>query len=194
MGTYPNSRIAVASIANGRVIHQLDATKATAVTSMVALPDGQTIYYTAAGSVWSVAVAGGEPKRLGVADSVTLGPGRQDLIVRRLEKEGAGLYRMGLSGSPVERIALEGDIHVVAGGEALGPTAASKDGQLAVQLASGSAWTWPAGIVDLRTGKVRLVPVGYPADMISPGWAPDGRLVVVAEPIRSSLWRFRQTK
>jgi hypothetical protein len=36
-----------------------------------------------------------------------------------------------------------------------------------------------------------MLKIGYPAEMPSPGWSPDGKVAVVAEAIRSSLWRFR---
>jgi 3-hydroxyacyl-CoA dehydrogenase len=83
------------------------------------------------------------------------------------------------------------DVHLVAGAGALNPTAVGKDGRILVQTAAGSLWTWPAGLLNPETGSVQILKFPYPADMPSPGWSPDGKVVVVAEPIRSSLWRFR---
>jgi hypothetical protein len=42
------------------------------------------------------------------------------------------------------------------------------------------------------TGAIQILKLGYPADVFSPGWGPDGKVVMKASPIHSSLWRFRR--
>jgi len=190
IGTSSNQAIGLASIANGRIIRRLERASGV-ISGIAAFPEGQTIYYTASRSVWSIPVEGGEPNRLGAGDSVTVDPVHHELIVRLDEKDGVRLVRMPLTGAPVRPIPLAGDVHLVSGAGQLNPTAVGKDGRILVQAAAGSMWAWPAGVLNPETGSVQILKFGYPADMPSPGWSPDGKVVAVAEAIRSSLWRFR---
>ena len=99
---------------------------------------------------------------------------------------------MPLDGGPQRAIRVEDGVRPVSGGDDLGPTAVNKDGKILLQVATGSSWFWPAGVLDPRTGKVDVLGVGYPADMPGPGWTRDGKkIVAVALSLRSSLWRFR---
>ena len=49
-----------------------------------------------------------------------------------------------------------------------------------------------AAILDPRSGELSQVPGASDLDMVKAGWGRDGRLVSLALPERSSLWRFRQ--
>jgi hypothetical protein len=101
---------------------------------------------------------------------------------------------MPLNGSPVSPIPLADDARLVSSGAPVSPNAVGKDGRILLQVANGSSWFWPAGILDPQTGRMQVLRIGYPADMPSPGWSSDGKIVLVAEPLRSSLWRFRAVK
>jgi hypothetical protein len=59
-----------------------------------------------------------------------------------------------------------------------------------VRVAPIDSWFWPALIFDPATSRVQRIP-GDQADMLSAGWANDGRLVTVALRAQGSLWRFR---
>ena len=82
-----------------------------------------------------------------------------------------------------------GDIRV-APGDPLNPRAVHPDGRLLVGVTTG-LFTWPAAILDPRNGQFQILQLGFPADVQSPGWSPDGKIVALVAPIRSSLWRFR---
>ncbi len=190
----PQSRIiAVATIAAGLIVSRLESTRGKSIQSMTTLPDGQTIFFTAQGSVWSVPITGGEPQRLGAGDSVTADPSRSELIVRLDEKDTARLVRMSRSGIDLGSIPVESGNIRVAVGEPLSPRAVHADGRILVQVTTGT-WAWPAGILDPRSGRIQILPLGYPADMLAPGWSPDGKIVTLAAPVRSTLWRFRPAK
>jgi hypothetical protein len=191
IGTPPNQAIAIASVNSGRLIRRLDAIKGMVVTSLICPHDGKAIYYTSGDSLWTIPVYGGEPKRLGSGDSVTVNAAQDGLIVRTVDMTGAKLFKVSLTGSPMGSIPISGDVRLT-GGTPLGPTSMSKDGKLLVQATSGSMWTWPAALVDLHSGRIRLLPLSYPADATAATWAPDGSIVMVAQPIRSSMWRFRK--
>jgi hypothetical protein len=101
---------------------------------------------------------------------------------------------MPLTGGQVRPIPVAADVRIVAGAGWLNATAVGKDGSILVQVAAGSLWTWPVGLLNPETVTLRILHIPYLADMPTPGWSPDGKVVVVAEPIRSSLWRFRLAK
>jgi predicted Ser/Thr protein kinase len=191
MGSGPNQTIAIASSSDGRLVRRLNGPKGSDITSMATFADGKTIFYTASGSVWAIPASDGQPQRLGSGDSVTADPGQNELIVRLDEREGVRLVRMPLNGGPQRPVRVEEGVRPVSGGDALGPTAVGIDGKVLLQVAAGPSWFWPAGVLDPRTGKVQILRIGYPADMPAPGWTPDGKIVAVALPLRSSLWRFR---
>jgi len=192
IGSSSSQAIGLASTASGRMIRRLEGVASSPISAIAAFPDGQILYYTAAGSVWSIPAAGGQPKRLGAGDSVTVDALHNELLVRLDESSGVSLVRMALSGAPVRPIQVVGDVHLAAGSGQLSPTAVARDGRILVTAVSGSLWTWPAGILNPDTGAIQILKLGYPADVFSPGWGPDGKVVMMANPIRSSLWRFRR--
>jgi eukaryotic-like serine/threonine-protein kinase len=190
MGAPPNQLIAVATIAGGRIVRRLESTKGRSVQSMTTLPDGRAIFFTAKGSVWSIPAGGGEPQRIGAGDSVAADPSRAELIVRLDEKEAVRLVRMSQSGSDVRPILVAGHDIRMAPGDPINPRAVHPDGHILISVSTGM-WTFPAGILDPGSGRIQLLPLGYPADMSAPGWSPDGMVITLAAPIRSSVWRFR---
>jgi Tol biopolymer transport system component len=155
---------------------------------MVASPDGKTIYYAAAGSIWSIPAADGTPQKLRKGDSVTLDPYRQELIVRLSEREGTRMVRQPLNGGAEQPISLEGDFRfapILQYADAV-----SKDGRLLAQVTSPGVWFWRLGSIEPSTGRVEVIRVGYDAD-VGGGWTHDGAIVVNAIALHSSLWRFR---
>jgi len=112
--------------------------------------------------------------------------------VRLDEREGVRLVRMPLAGGSERPVHVEGDALLVSGNNPLSPAAVGADGRILVQVEVGSEWFWPAAVLDPRTGRLEILKIGYPADMHAPGWTVDGKVVFVAKPFRSSLWRFRR--
>ena len=105
------------------------------------------------------------------------------------QQEGTRLVRVPLAGGPEHPIAIQGDMRPAGG--VLNPSAVGKDGRILMWVAPPASWFMPAGILDPDTGRIQTIQIGYDADMPSPGWTPDGRIVVLAYPLRSTLWRFR---
>ncbi len=191
IGSAPQRTIALASIADGRIVRRLQGAKAPTIDSLAASVDGKTLYYTAAGFVWAIPASDGEPRRLRPGDSVTADPSKQDLIVQLSEKGGVRLVRLPLGGGAERPIPLQGDLRLTP--LPLSANAVHKDGRIAVQVIVRDNWFWPAGVLDPVSGRLERIPMAYDADMQSPAWTPDGKLlVVVAQPLRSSLWRFRR--
>ena len=189
IGTGAAQAIALASMTDGRLIRRLEGAKGASVSSLTASADGSTLYYTASGSVWSIPATDGTPKKLHAGDSVTMDPYRNDLVIGLFEKEAVRLVRLPLSGAPEQVIPMEPGIRVAPDG--MHPHAVGKDGTILVRVTMPDNWFWPAGLLNPQTGKVKVVDVGYDSDTASPGWTPDGKIILTSVPLRSVLWRYR---
>ncbi len=87
--------LTVATMPEGRIVKRLEATRGIAPQSLVASPDGKTLYYVNAGSLFSIDIEGGIPKRMRAANGVALDPRAHDpaLIVQVNENDGVKLFR-----------------------------------------------------------------------------------------------------
>jgi Tol biopolymer transport system component len=188
VGPRNGQTIAIASLADRRITKRLEGTKGSAIDSLVASPDGKTIYYSASGSVWSIPANDGRPQKIRQGDSVTLDPYRQELVVRLTEKEGVRLVRQPIAGGAESEILVQGNVRVAPW--LLYPNAVGKDGRILAAVVSPASWFWPVGLIDPKTGRVQVIQLDNYADL-SGGWGPDGNLVVVAKTLRVNLWRFR---
>jgi hypothetical protein len=187
IGAGSGRTIAVASLTDRRITRRLEGSKGVDIESMVASPDGKAIYYAASGSIWTIPVNDGQPRRLRKGDSVTIDPYRQDLIIRLTEKEGTRLVRQPIAGGPERPIPLKSDAPLAPWYPL--PNAVSSDGRILVPLASPASWFWRLGAIDPDTGRVQIIPFAYDADLAG-AWTHDGRIIVTGIGFRSSLWRF----
>src|SRR5207253_5631861 len=118
---------------------------------------------------------------------VAVEPDGQHLVILLKESTGIRLIRVRVTGGQEEEIKLPQNLRLALD---LAPNAVAKDGRIALRLVLPDSWFWGAAIFDPRTGRVEKVPGGDQADMLSPGWDSEGRLVTAALLMRSSLWRF----
>jgi hypothetical protein len=187
-GSERSRTIAIASLADRRIIRKLEGPKGAEIDSMVSSPDSKTIYYAAAGSIWRVPVNDGKPEKIRTGDSVTMDPYAHQLILRITDKDGTRLVRAPLDGGPDQPIALQKDVRLAP--LFLSSNAVGKDGRILAQQAPPSSWFWPLGLIDPRSGQAPLLQVGYDADMTG-GWASDGTLVIVSQALHATLLRSR---
>ena len=188
VGSEDAQTIAIASIANRRLVRRLEGTKGVSVNSIVASPDGRTLYYTSDGSIWSIPVEDGTPTRVRKGDSVTIDPNRQELIVRLSDIEGTRLVRQPLSGGPERPIVIDGAIRLASWFSF--SSAVGKDSSILLPLAPADSWFWPVGVLNPDTGRVRILDfVGKDAD-VGAGYAADGSIILNAMRLRSTIWRF----
>jgi len=54
LGSGSTSKLAIASVADGRILRRLERAHASGIQSLAATPDGQTLYCAAAGKIWSI--------------------------------------------------------------------------------------------------------------------------------------------
>ena len=180
--------IAVVSIADGRIVSRVRL-KHDRINALAASPDGKTFYYTAAGSVWSMPAAGGDPVKLAPGESVAADPNGRDLIVALTDKESVGLTRVPVAGGAPQPIAVQGDVRIPAANLTSG--AVAPDGRIVVSTASASRWAYSISVVDPRLGTIAPVPHTFDGEVAMPTWSPDGRIVASGRDYNFTLWRFR---
>jgi eukaryotic-like serine/threonine-protein kinase len=187
IGPEPHRTLAIASLSNGRVTRRIGFDKGEP-QSLASSPDGKTLYCAAAGTIWSIPVEGGEPRKLRAGESVAMGPGGQSLLVEMVESGKTRILEVPLDGSGEKEIPLNGPFHLTGL-----PIASSsvRNGKLAATLASLDSWFFLPGVVDLATGRMTQIPVDFPGDFRYVGWAPDGNLVAAVIELRSTVWKMQ---
>jgi hypothetical protein len=188
IGSGREQQIAIASLADGRIVRRLKP-PAGDLTSLGAAPDGNTLYCAASGTVWALSIAGGEPRRIHAGDSVAVDPRTGDLVVKLDEQESMRLLRVPPAGGTEVEIPIRSALRLVA--QPLAPGSVGRDGRILVPAASQDSWFWQAAVLDPKTGRLEKIPIQGQADFHFLTWGSDGRVVGFALGVRSTLWRFR---
>lgn len=185
------SLITVATMPEGRIVRRLEETSGIAPQSLVTSPDGKTLYYVNAGSLFAVGIEGGQPRKLRPANGVTLDPRGPvpSLIVQVNAPDGVKLFRVPLDGGSEFSILYASDLRLAPtaiSGSAVGP-----DGRIAVTVTSPDTMFRSIALLDPATAALERLPVAFDGDLQYPAWGRDGTLLAVGVPIRTSLWRFQ---
>jgi dipeptidyl aminopeptidase/acylaminoacyl peptidase len=187
IGTPPKRQIGVASLTDGRIVHRLEKPNAGSVEALAGSPDGKTLYYAEAGVVWATPSDGGESRRFHEGNRIAIDSLDESVIIESFTNDGVKLVRLAQAGGAEKAIPMPSGLKLL---HDFSSGAVASDGRIAVQLAPKDSWFWPAAILDPRSGKITQLPVLREFDMPYPAWGPDGRLVSLALPFRSALWRF----
>jgi hypothetical protein len=192
VGPPGNRLIAVASIAEGRIIRRFRGPAGGDITTLAASPDGRVLYCAAAGAIWTLPAGGGEPRKIRDGDAVIADPRGRELIVQFNEIDAVRLARIPVEGGPQQPIPVRSELHLAP--VPLAPNAVGRDGRILVQVMARDFWFWPAALLDPATGKLERIPVQYQGDVIRAGWTRDGRIVGLGLPLKAGLWRFRSKR
>jgi hypothetical protein len=178
--------LGIASISDGRIQRRLSKVDAVDIGALAASPDGQTLYYTLNGRLWSVPASDGEPRmiRQGVG-SFAVDPQGKYLVVEVYEKDGNRLVRVPLDGRTETPLSFPG----VRLAYQLTTNAIRSDGAIVSPLAV-SSFNWALGLLHPDTGKVERLAIDPSFDVHQPGFLPDGRILVAGYGFKSTLWRF----
>jgi len=187
----PRSRavVAVASIADGRIVRRLKGVEGSEVGDLAASPDGKTLYYVSSRSVWAIPATDGQPRRICPGDGVAADPNGKDLIVQIFEKEGVRLVRVPVSGGLEQPILFQSRLRQVP--DPISPNAIGKDGRVLLTVTAADSWFYAAAILDPRRGKVDRIPLNFTGDLTGTVWQSDGRILSAGWPQKATLWRFR---
>ena len=183
--------ITIATLPEGRIVRRLEETKGIAPQSLVASPDGRTLYYVNAGSLFAVGVEGGKPRNLRQANGVAVDAREPNpsLIVQVNSADGVKLIRMPFDGGPDLPILAASTLRLAPipiSGAAIGP-----DGRIAVTVTSPDSTFRGVALLDPMTAMLEKLPVVFDGDLQYPAWDREGNLRAVGVSIRSSLWRFQ---
>ncbi len=104
-GALDRPRLTLVSL-DGRLRQRIDISSGAGVTGLAATPDGATLFYATAGSVYRVAVTGTESTLVGRGELVAFDPASGDLVIMLLESTGGALVRVPPGGGPERRPSL----------------------------------------------------------------------------------------
>ena len=185
IGPAPLQTIALADTSNGRIVGRISPGKGS-IESLSASPDGQTLYFTAGGSVWSVASGGGDARRICAGDVVVAKPAGATLVVARAESSQKRLFEVPSAGGAEREIPLDPRFPVLR----LSAGSIRGDDQMLVSLEMADSWFNPLGLLDLKSGRVTRLAGDGVSDIGSAAWTRDGQIVYSRKGVVSTFWKF----
>src|SRR5262249_50784653 len=146
------------------------------------------LYCAAGGTVWSIPIAGGEPRKVRAGDNIAMDPAGRYLLVEVVESPIIRLIQVPLDGSPEHEIPRTSGKRPAFN---VRPNGVGKDGRVLMPLGT-STWYWPPGVIDPRTGEIKEIPVDHKSDIHGIAWAPDGKVIALGLEFRAKIWKFQQ--
>jgi hypothetical protein len=187
IGTDPHETIAVADASNGRISARISPGKGL-VQSVTTSPDGATLYFTAAGSVWAIPSGGGEPRRICDGEWVVANPVSGTLVVARSLSSRISLFEVPAAGGSERTIPLDPSSPIF--GFFISPGTIRSDGQMLVALNVADSWFNPMAQLDLKTGRIARLAGDGVSDLHSAAWTRDGGIVASRLGLVSTIWKF----
>ena len=182
VGPEPRETIAVADTATGRVSGRISPGKGV-IQTLAASADGETLFFTASGSVWSVASAGGESRRICPGIWVLVHPAGS-LVVSRNDGTQVRLFEHFMENGTERAIAVDPGTRF----QSMGGVRA--DGLLAASLLPIDSWFLQLGLVDLTSGRTTQLPSDGVSEVVSAAWTRDGQIVALRVGINATIWTF----
>lgn len=182
-----NETIAVADASNGRISARITPGKGL-IQSLTASADGGTLYFTAGGSVWSIASGGGDANKICAGDWVVWNPSISRLVVGRAESSQISLFDVPAGGGPERPIPFDRTSPLF--NLFLAPGSIRSNGQMLVSLNVTDSWFNPLAQLDLKTGRITRLAGDNASDLHSAAWTSDGGIVASRLGLVSTIWRF----
>jgi len=179
--------IAIASLPDGRIVRRLRA-PGDEVQSLASSPDGRRIFFVSGRTVWSVPAEGGEPTKIGEGDHVAAGA--DEVVVELNANDGFHLLQVPLAGGEPVKVPLSPVAALTP--VSLSSASVGPGGRVLVKVNEPRIWFYRMATVDLKTGRLDLIPVDYGGDVWFPGWTPDGKIVATGVQYSFSLWQMRR--
>ena len=182
-------QLAIATV-DGRLQRRIPI-EGTQVAGLSASPDGAVLYYVFDGTIYRVPASGGPSEPVYQGDQVAVDPSTGELVVMLVEEEVRPI-RVAPGGGEESLLEIQGSEWWLMRTNAFTGGAVSADGRGVARILGPGSGYGPVGVFDTRSGST-LVPPTDPTqfDMVSASWDREGRLVMLAHPFRSELWRFR---
>ena len=177
-----------------RPVRTLKKVAADGLTTLVASPKGDTLYYAYRGKVWAAPVDdSAEPRPVTDGDGVGVYPDSGDLLIQQFKKEGVHLYRVPEKGGMRDEMKVIMEEKLRLAPHALGAQAIHKDGRVLIPVTSADSWFWRVGVLE-KGGRLTLLPVTYDGEIIPASWDREGKVLAMGFPLRSELWRLERQK
>jgi hypothetical protein len=187
-GSGPARKLAIASVADGRIVRRLEKADGPSIQALAASPDGQTLYYAAAGKIWAIASNNGQPRLIREGDSVAADPRGQYLIVQLNEKDNVRLVRVAPDGGSEQSLSFPG----VRLAPVLMPSNAIRaDGAILMTANASDSWFWYTAVLNPGTGKAQRITLPSFLDAIYPGWTAEGKILTFGAQTHAAIWRLR---
>jgi hypothetical protein len=187
IGPNLNETIAVADASNGRISVRTSPGKGF-IQSLAASPDGRTLYFTAGGSVWAIAIGGGDATRICAGDWVVWNPSSGRLVVGRAESSQITLFDVSPAGGSERPIPFDRTSPLF--NFFISPASIGSDGQMLVALNVADSWFNPLALLDLKTGRITRLAGDNASDLHSAAWTPDGGIIANRLGLVSTIWKF----
>jgi eukaryotic-like serine/threonine-protein kinase len=189
LGSGSAAMVVIASASEGRVVQWLLGTKGRHITALAASADSKTIYFGAAGYIWSIPADDGSPQKIAAGDNVSVNPNGHDLVITQSVTSNPTLTRVSTDSGKAEEVHLE-NVQSLAP-VPTGARAISRQGKMLITISPSDSWFYRVAVLDLRSGKFTPIQVGYAGDTLSSNWTADGHVISVGLPLKSHIWRFR---
>jgi hypothetical protein len=187
VGSSGHRRIALASIAHGRILREVQIPPGE-LRGLAVSPDLTTYYYAQGGVIYAQS-GDGSPRRLAEGDTIALDPTGRYLYAKQMEFNPIRLIRIDTASGGVEQVPLPPSPRIAA--VELSPTAVDARGRILLDTTSPSMWFYQAAVLDTAQRKLTVIPLAVTGDSMAPGWTPDGKIVSAGAGLTGSLWRYR---
>ena len=191
IGAAGMQQLAIATV-DGRLQRRIPI-EGNQIAGLSASPDGAVLYYVFDGTIFSVPSSGGQSEPEYPGDQVAVDPSTGELVVMLAEGE-VRLIRVAPGEGRDSPLPVESSEWRLADTNSQSFTggAVAADGRGVARIAGPGSAYWPVGVFDTRSGGTVALPADPTQfDMYSASWDREGRLVMLAHPFRSELWRFR---
>jgi eukaryotic-like serine/threonine-protein kinase len=182
VGPEPRETIAVADTATGRILSRITPQQGV-IQTMAASADGARLYFTASGSLWSVATAGGEPRRICPGLWVVVYPSGT-LIVARNDGTQVRLFEVSADNGTERAIAVNPGTRF----QSMGGVRA--DGLLAATVIAADSWFIQLALVDLKSGRTTRLAGDGTSEVVSAAWTRDGQILALKQEMDATIWTF----
>ena len=183
VGPEPRETIAVADTATtGRILSRITPQQGV-IQTMAASADGERLYFTASGSVWSEATAGGEPRRICPGLWVLVHPSGT-LIVARNDGTQVRLFEVSAENGTERLIAVNPGTRF----QSIGGVRA--DGLLAATVIAADSWFIQLALVDLKSGRTTRLAGDGTSEVVSAAWTRDGQILALKQGMDATIWTF----
>ena len=191
LGSGAAKSVALASLADRRIIRKLSVPDAASIVQLASSMDGAILYYVIDNTIWKVLLEGGEPQKIATANTLSVNWNGREIILQRLGPNASvRMFRMPLSGGAEEEIIVGKEVRL--GDVPLAANAVSKDGKILVTTAlNANTWYWQVSVFDPKTGLARHIPTDFAGDLLYARWSTDGQILAAGVKTEGSIWRFR---